>query len=116
MTFHTFFFFKQKTAYEIYQCDWSSDVCSSDLKGHSPNAQASASRQPSTRCATTAVAKVSCCRTRQKPSSATSAASTSCAARIEGIRQGGGGARPGCGARLGGQQVKRRGANMSHHP
>ena len=26
------FFFKQKTAYEIYQCDWSSDVCSSDLK------------------------------------------------------------------------------------
>ena len=31
-----FFFFKQKTAYEIYQCDWSSDVCSSDLNlGHS---------------------------------------------------------------------------------
>ena len=29
-----FFFFKQKTAYEIYQCDWSSDVCSSDLKCH----------------------------------------------------------------------------------
>ena len=28
-----FFFFKQKTAYEIYQCDWSSDVCSSDLTG-----------------------------------------------------------------------------------
>ena len=27
------FFFKQKTAYEIYQCDWSSDVCSSDLNG-----------------------------------------------------------------------------------
>ena len=26
-----FFFFKQKTAYELYQCDWSSDVCSSDL-------------------------------------------------------------------------------------
>ena len=25
------FFFEQKTAYEIYQCDWSSDVCSSDL-------------------------------------------------------------------------------------
>ena len=22
---------KQKTAYEIYRCDWSSDVCSSDL-------------------------------------------------------------------------------------
>ena len=25
------FFFKQKTAYELYQCDCSSDVCSSDL-------------------------------------------------------------------------------------
>src|ERR1044072_3327351 len=24
---------KQKAAYEIYQCDWSSDVCSSDLLG-----------------------------------------------------------------------------------
>ena len=24
-------FFKQKTAYEILTCDWSSDVCSSDL-------------------------------------------------------------------------------------
>ena len=27
-----FFFFKQKTAYEIIQRDWSSDVCSSDLE------------------------------------------------------------------------------------
>ena len=26
------FFFKQKTAYEIVSRDWSSDVCSSDLK------------------------------------------------------------------------------------
>ena len=26
-----FFFFKKKTAYEIYKCDWSSDVCSSGL-------------------------------------------------------------------------------------
>eukprot|EP01046_Picozoa_sp_COSAG06_P113119 COSAG06_NODE_59831_length_273_cov_0.557471_1_plen_52_part_10 len=24
------FFFKQKTAYGISECDWSSDVCSSD--------------------------------------------------------------------------------------
>ena len=31
-----FFFFKQKTAYEIYQCDWSSDVCSSDLPREVP--------------------------------------------------------------------------------
>src|SRR5216117_2311872 len=28
-----FFFFKQKTAYEIRKGDWSSDVCSSDLNG-----------------------------------------------------------------------------------
>ena len=26
------FFFKQKTAYEIVSRDWSSDVCSSDLR------------------------------------------------------------------------------------
>src|SRR6187401_3710078 len=29
--FSFFFFFKQKTAYEITYGDWSSDVCSSDL-------------------------------------------------------------------------------------
>ena len=29
---HLFFFFKQKTAYEIVSRDWSSDVCSSDLE------------------------------------------------------------------------------------
>ena len=29
--FYVFFFFKQKTAYEIVSRDWSSDVCSSDL-------------------------------------------------------------------------------------
>src|SRR3546814_9213864 len=28
-----FFFFKQKTAYEMRISDWSSDVCSSDLGG-----------------------------------------------------------------------------------
>src|SRR5881396_2840363 len=28
-----FFFFKQKTAYEMVRSDWSSDVCSSDLYG-----------------------------------------------------------------------------------
>jgi len=31
-----FFFFKQKTAYEIWRCDWSSDVCSSDLLAIAP--------------------------------------------------------------------------------
>src|SRR3546814_11859348 len=30
-----FFFFKQKTAYEMRISDWSSDVCSSDLVQHS---------------------------------------------------------------------------------
>src|SRR5213596_3936003 len=33
MLVYIFFFFKQKTAYEIRPCDWSSDVCSSDLSG-----------------------------------------------------------------------------------
>src|ERR1051326_8109692 len=40
-----FFFLKKKTAYEIKECDWSSDVCSSDLfielaghvNGHMPD-------------------------------------------------------------------------------
>src|SRR3546814_8928096 len=31
-----FFFFKQKTAYEMRISDWSSDVCSSDLLGGAP--------------------------------------------------------------------------------
>src|SRR3546814_10178799 len=32
-SFVSFFFFKQKTAYEVRISDWSSDVCSSDLLG-----------------------------------------------------------------------------------
>src|SRR3546814_1804625 len=31
VTLVVFFFFKQKTAYEVRISDWSSDVCSSDL-------------------------------------------------------------------------------------
>src|SRR3546814_4909013 len=31
-----FFFFKQKTAYEMRISDWSSDVCSSDLRHFDP--------------------------------------------------------------------------------
>src|SRR3546814_10594859 len=31
MLLYVFFFFKQKTAYEMRISDWSSDVCSSDL-------------------------------------------------------------------------------------
>src|SRR3546814_15672619 len=34
-----FFFFKQKTAYEMRISDWSSDVCSSDLLDHPPSSQ-----------------------------------------------------------------------------
>src|SRR3546814_6271439 len=34
-----FFFFKQKTAYEMRISDWSSDVCSSDLRGASPQGE-----------------------------------------------------------------------------
>src|SRR3546814_7984928 len=33
MSVYIFFFFKQKTAYEMRISDWSSDVCSSDLEG-----------------------------------------------------------------------------------
>src|SRR3546814_4086445 len=33
MLWFVFFFFKQKTAYEMRISDWSSDVCSSDLPG-----------------------------------------------------------------------------------
>src|SRR3546814_7210535 len=32
LLFFVLFFFKQKTAYEMRISDWSSDVCSSDLK------------------------------------------------------------------------------------
>src|SRR3546814_9110927 len=35
-----FFFFKQKTAYEMRISDWSSDVCSSDLPRHNADDQA----------------------------------------------------------------------------
>src|SRR3546814_9422523 len=36
-----FFVFKQKTAYEMRISDWSSDVCSSDLRGRSARRTAS---------------------------------------------------------------------------
>src|SRR3546814_9750027 len=35
MCFIVFFFFKQKTAYEMRISDWSSDLCSSDLSNYS---------------------------------------------------------------------------------
>ena len=40
MNLFFFFFFKQKTAYEIKECDWSSDVCSSDLLSQAVFAEA----------------------------------------------------------------------------
>src|SRR3546814_9194771 len=54
LTSVVFFFFKQKTAYEMRISDWSSDVCSSDLldfrRGaavqHLPEAQVAAGDQP----------------------------------------------------------------------
>src|SRR3546814_10335453 len=47
-----FFFFKQKTAYEMRISDWSSDVCSSDLSSTAPvegceKTRLSAARPPS---------------------------------------------------------------------
>src|SRR3546814_4543637 len=41
-----FFFFKQKTAYEMRISDWSSDVCSSDLSRLLPDAHDSGRRLP----------------------------------------------------------------------
>src|SRR3546814_15120872 len=40
--FFVFFFFKQKTAYEMRISDWSSDVCSSDLAKRAASLRASA--------------------------------------------------------------------------
>src|SRR3546814_17097786 len=44
MFYCCFFFFKQKTAYEMRISDWSSDVCSSDLAIPTPGPARSASR------------------------------------------------------------------------
>src|SRR3546814_8895989 len=42
LCFSFFFFFKQKTAYEMRISDWSSDVCSSDLPGNAARVTANA--------------------------------------------------------------------------
>src|SRR3546814_7577287 len=42
LLFLVFFFFKQKTAYEMRISDWSSDVCSSDLERAHPAERAGA--------------------------------------------------------------------------
>src|SRR3546814_1666549 len=53
--FFYFFFFKQKTAYEMRISDWSSDVCSSDLAIMQTPIQ-SISRRPAARAAVMASA------------------------------------------------------------
>src|SRR3546814_17432563 len=66
-----FFFFKQKTAYEMRISDWSSDVCSSDL----PRRCASAARQSGRPTARATSAWVPACRAKaSRPSSRVSAA------------------------------------------
>src|SRR3546814_10083722 len=47
--FCCFFFFKQKTAYEVRISDWSSDVCSSDLPRQAGGTQTSPPRGPAIR-------------------------------------------------------------------
>src|SRR3546814_14305449 len=51
-----FFFFKQKTAYEMRISDWSSDVRSSDLVGMPPPASASSAPAQAHACVDQAVA------------------------------------------------------------
>src|SRR3546814_1951030 len=45
-----FFFFKQKTAYEMRISDWSSDVCSSDLEGRCRRRSETSGRHRRSRC------------------------------------------------------------------
>src|SRR3546814_9380790 len=47
-----FFFFKQKTAYEMRISDWSSDVCSSDLGDGCRRRRLRQNNKPFSRCAT----------------------------------------------------------------
>src|SRR6187401_3719549 len=49
-----FFFFKQKTAYEITYGDWSSDVCSSDLSRSAGTTRRSPTSAPGACCTTSA--------------------------------------------------------------
>src|SRR3546814_1200847 len=58
-----FFFFKQKTAYEMRISDWSSDVCSSDLTATGRSALRQAGRRLTSACpmSTPASARVTTC-------------------------------------------------------
>src|SRR3546814_7109238 len=55
-----FFFFKQKTAYEMRISDWSSDVCSSDLRTHTDTGAAAAATRGVERRAYCPRAEVDC--------------------------------------------------------
>src|SRR3546814_2532290 len=46
LLFHVCFFFKQKTAYEMRISDWSSDVCSSDLRPPASRTGTAAAARP----------------------------------------------------------------------
>src|SRR2546430_8207228 len=41
---HLFFFFSSRRRHTRFDCDWSSDVCSSDLRGRVPRARVHVSR------------------------------------------------------------------------
>src|SRR3546814_12236869 len=65
------FFFKQKTAYEMRISDWSSDVCSSDLRRRSglPGKRPIRAENWTVRSARASAAEAvrRCCRTRRQP-------------------------------------------------
>src|SRR5881296_3453280 len=66
------FFFKQKTAYEMLLCDWSSDVCSSDLMIRRPPRS---ERRVGKECTAT-------CRSRWSPYHSTEIGRASCRERV----------------------------------
>src|SRR3546814_9012984 len=61
-----FFFFKQKTAYEMRISDWSSDVCSSDLRTFAQECS-DASRSPRNRRTADAARRIAECRNPRPP-------------------------------------------------
>src|SRR3546814_9758770 len=61
-----FFFFKQKTAYEMRISDWSSDVCSSDLRTFAQECS-DASRSPRNRRTADAARRIAECRNPSPP-------------------------------------------------
>src|SRR3546814_20343362 len=61
-----FFFFKQKTAYEMRISDWSSDVCSSDLRTFAQECS-DASRSPRNRRTADAARRIAECRNPRLP-------------------------------------------------